>query len=164
MAPGASSSSGGAQKAKKERNHLQKQQSTVEEYFPFGCPGVPPPIRSHGLECRTKGAWQHEAISKQRKVGDIQSHQKQVYFRAKYETSNCDGGYLPTHTATNTYHGSVAGTTVLTWKQQRPSTPLAYNEHCASAGDGEIQPPHRCHSIISHQPPKSHQRTCGHER
>ena len=38
------------------------------------------------------------------------------------------------------------------------------HEHCASAGDGEIQSPHRCHSIITDQSPKSHQRSCGNER
>ena len=27
------------QKAKKERNRLLQQQSIVEKYFPFGCPG-----------------------------------------------------------------------------------------------------------------------------
>ena len=109
------------QKAKKERNRLQEQQSTVEEYFPFGRPGGGAPIRSQSgmlltdYRSRTRAQDQGGVATQDhletRKVGDIQSHQEQAYFRAKFEASNRDGGYSSSHTATNAYHGSVAGTT-----------------------------------------------------
>lgn len=109
------------QKAKKERNRLQEQRSTVEEYFPFGRPGGGAPIRSQSgalltdyrsrTRAQDQGGVATQGHLESRRVGDIQPHQEQAYLRAQREASNRDGGYVPGHTATNAYTGNVAANT-----------------------------------------------------
>ena len=103
------------QKAKKERKRLQEQQSTVEEYFPFGRPGGGAPIRSQSgavltdYRSRTRahdqGGVAMRDLPETKRVGDFQS---QANFGAKYEASNHDGGFGAGHTAVTAYHGSVS--------------------------------------------------------
>ena len=106
------------QKAKKERNRLQEQQSTVEEYFPFGRPGGGAPIRSQSgalltdYRSRTRAQDQRGMSTRghleTKKAGDTYMHQERAYFGATY---NCDSGYVPSQPAANVYTGGVAGNT-----------------------------------------------------
>lgn len=103
------------QKAKKERNRLQEQQSTVEEYFPFGRPGGGAPIRSQSgallTDYRSRTRVQDQGVMATRDlpetkgVGDIQSQEN---FGAKYEASNRDGGFAAGHSTVSAHHGGVS--------------------------------------------------------
>lgn len=106
------------QKAKKERNWLQEQQPTVEEYFPFGRPGGGAPIRSQSgtlltdYRSRTRVQDQEGVATQGRrleimKFENMQSHQEQAYFGA---ANNRNGGYnMPSQHASNAYHSTTTG-------------------------------------------------------
>ena len=42
-----------------------------------------------------------------RKIEDVQSQKESGYFGARYEASNLDGGYVPSHPSANAYCGNI---------------------------------------------------------
>ena len=105
------------QKAKKERNRLLQQQSTVEEYFPFGRPGGGAPIRSQSgalltnyrsrTRAQDQGGVATQSHLETRKIEDVQPQKESGYFGARYEASNLDGGYVPSHPSASAYRGNI---------------------------------------------------------
>lgn len=104
------------QKIKKERDRLREQESTAEEYFPFGRPGGGAPIRSQSgtllTDYRSRTRVQEQGgVVASKKADNMPTHQDMGYVRGVHESSDPVSGHPARVAASTSHHRSGVGNT-----------------------------------------------------